>query len=214
MMEERRHELQKSERRDVSRNGTWLFCDGWQFLLLDTESDLEDAQERQADFCPVRIPHDWLIGDSTRLYEDGKGWYRKDFLWEEEGKRAFLIFEGVYMDSEVYVNGRKAGEWKYGYSSFNIEITHFLQKGRNQVWVSACYRNPNSRWYSGAGIYRDVWLKVTEPVCIEQDGIYISSVPEGEDFRLRLQAEMNVPETECLCGGAFGESADPRGGSA
>ncbi len=199
------NDMERAAQKDISRNGTWLFSDGWQFLLLDTESALEDAQERQADFCPVRIPHDWLIGDSTRLYEDGKGWYRKDFFWEEEGKRAFLIFEGVYMDSEVYVNGRKAGEWKYGYSSFNVEITHFLQKGRNRVWVSACYRNPNSRWYSGAGIYRDVWLKVTEPVCIEQDGIYISSVPEGEDFRLRLQAEMNVPETEYLCGGTHEE---------
>lgn len=197
MMEERRHELQNPERRDASRNGTWLFCEGWQFLLLDTESTLEDAQERAAQFVPVRIPHDWLIGDSARLYEDGKGWYRKDFFWAEQGKRAFLYFEGVYMDSTVYVNGDAAGEWKYGYSSFSVEITPFLRQGENRVWVSACYRNPNSRWYSGAGIYRNVWLKVTEEVCIAQNGIYISSAPEGEDFRVRLQVAMDVPGKPC-----------------
>ena len=72
---------------------------------------------------PVDIPHDWLIYDSLNLYEDSTGWYLKRFRYEETEKRAFLTFEGIYMDSTVYVNGQKAGEWKYGYSTFTLEIT-------------------------------------------------------------------------------------------
>ena len=83
------------------------------------------------------------------------------------------------MDSHVYVNGTLAGEWKYGYSTFEFDITELLKEGENLITVRVDYREPNSRWYSGAGIYRRVWLK-TYPAChLVTDGIYISTDING-----------------------------------
>ena len=113
-----------------------LWNDGWTFLRTQTGAHPEQILAKKESFQAVDLPHDWLIYDSERLYEDGMGWYRKRFTFQETGKRVFLIFEGIYMDSKVYVNGQKAGEWKYGYSSFDLEITEFLQTGHNEVHVS------------------------------------------------------------------------------
>ena len=169
----------------------YLFNDGFRFLKTPVGTTLQQAMERENEFRPVDIPHDWLIYDSQKLYEDSTGWYEKRFFWREpEGKRAFLTFEGIYMDSAVYVNGIKAGEWKYGYSSFTLEITEYLMRGENTLFVSACFQSPNSRWYSGAGIYRNVYLRVTEPVCLETDGIYVSTKRQGEDFLLRVETQV------------------------
>ena len=149
-----------------------LWNDGWAFLRLETDAELADALSREEEFVPVDIPHDWLIYDSRRLYENGTGWYLKKFQWtENEEKRAFLTFEGIYMDSIVYVNGQTAVEWKYGYSTFTVEITDYLKPGENRVLVRACFMAPNSRWYSGAGIYRDVWMNVTDKTYIEENGV-------------------------------------------
>lgn len=170
----------------------YLFNDGWRFLKTPVETTWQQAMEREGEFQKVDIPHDWLIYDAQNLYEDSTGWYEKRFIWEEpEDKRAFLTFEGIYMDSTVYINGQKAGEWKYGYSSFTLEITDFLKQGENRLLVSACFQSPNSRWYSGAGIYRDVYLRVTESVCLETDGIYVSVKKQGEDFLLRVDTRIN-----------------------
>ncbi len=153
-----------------------LWNEGWSFLRLEVGTELSDALGREQDFVPVDIPHDWLIYDADRLYENGTGWYRKNFTWTGDGtKRLFLVFEGIYMDSAVYVNGHKAAEWKYGYSTFTVEITEHVRRGENQILVSACFQAPNSRWYSGAGIYRNVWMKETESICIPENGIDIST---------------------------------------
>ena len=170
----------------------YLFNDGWRFLKTPVGTTRQQVMEREEEFQKVDIPHDWLIYDAQNFYEDGTGWYEKRFLWKEAvGKRAFITFEGIYMDSVVYVNGLKAGEWKYGYSSFTLEVTEFLKQGENQLLVSACFQNPNSRWYSGAGIYRDVYFRVTEPVCLEEDGIYVSIKKSGEDFLLRVDTQVD-----------------------
>ena len=177
----------------------YLFNDGWKFLCTPVGTDYQEAKGRMAEFQEVDLPHDWLIYDSLRLYENGTGWYHKLFSWDEDpGKRAFLSFEGVYMDSTVYVNGKRAGEWKYGYSSFTFEITSLLSEGENELMVSACFQSPNSRWYSGAGIYRDVWLRVTEQVCIEEDGVYISTKKQGEDFIMQVETCINGGRPEDL----------------
>ena len=169
----------------------YLFNDGFRFLKTPVGTTLQQAMERENEFAKVDIPHDWLIYDSQNLYEDSTGWYEKRFFWEESAeKRAFLTFEGIYMDSAVYVNGIKAGEWKYGYSSFTLEITEYLKQGENRLHVSACFQSPNSRWYSGAGIYRNVYLRVTEAVCLETDGIYVSTKKQGEDFLLRVESKV------------------------
>lgn len=169
-----------------------LWNEGWSFLRLEVGTELADALEREKDFVPVDIPHDWLIYDANRLYESGTGWYRKDFDWTEDGeKRIFLIFEGIYMDSAVYVNGQKAAEWKYGYSTFDIEITDYVREGTNRILVSACFQAPNSRWYSGAGIYRNVWMKVTDRTRIAENGIYVSARRQQEDFLLRVETSVD-----------------------
>ena len=174
----------------------YLFNEGWKFLRTEVEESFEEVLKQTEAFLPVQLPHDWLIYDSLGLYEDGRGWYLKDFFWEEETKKAFLTFEGIYMDSAVYVNGYKAGEWKYGYSSFTLDITGLLKKGENRILVSVCHQSPNSRWYSGAGIYRDVWLTVTEQTYLKENEIYISTSPRGKDFVLRIEVAAGGPEAE------------------
>lgn len=171
-------------------NGRYLWNENWSFLKTAAGTIYEEAVKRKQEFVPVDIPHDWLIYDSLNLYEDSTGWYLKRFLYEETEKRAFLTFEGIYMDSTVYVNGQKAGEWKYGYSTFTLEITDYLQKGENEILVSACFLSPNSRWYSGAGIYRDVWFSVKERTYLPENPVYISTEQQGEDFFLTLQYEV------------------------
>ena len=171
-------------------NGRYLWNENWSFLKTAAGTIYEEAVKRKQEFAPVDIPHDWLIYDSLNLYEDSTGWYLKRFLYEETEKRAFLTFEGIYMDSTVYVNGQKAGEWKYGYSTFTLEITDYLQKGENEILVSACFLSPNSRWYSGAGIYRDVWFSVKERTYLPENPVYISTEQQGEDFFLTLQYEV------------------------
>ncbi|MCR4834731.1 MAG: DUF4982 domain-containing protein [Butyrivibrio sp.] len=170
----------------------YLFNGGWIFLETDLSADYASVQAKKDIFKQVELPHDWLIYDSTDLYRDGIGWYSKDFEYDQpEDKRCFITFEGVYMDSEVYVNGTKVFEWKYGYSSFSLELTKNLKQGTNNITVSARYQNPNTRWYSGAGIYRDVWLNITQDTFIPQDGVYISYRPD-EDGNYLMQVDTEV----------------------
>lgn len=152
-----------------------LFCDNWEFA----KTPLGTEYSEELDFAPVDIPHDWMIYDTGNLYETSTGWYRRVLHHEKNGLRTSLRFEGVYMDSRVYVNGALAGEWKYGYSTFEFDITELLRQGENLITVRVDYQEPNSRWYSGAGIYRRVWLK-TYPDChLVSDGVYISANADG-----------------------------------
>lgn len=157
-------------------NTNRLFCDGWEFSKNPIDTEYNNA----ADWKPVDIPHDWLIYQVKNLYETSTGWYRRrlDFV-KKQGMRTALRFEGVYMDSRIYVNGELAGEWKYGYSTFEVDITDKLNDGENLIAVRVDYRAPNSRWYSGAGIYRRVWLKEYPDVHLSSDGIYISADISG-----------------------------------
>ena len=173
-------------------NGKILWNDGWSFLKTEAGTTYEQVIPRLQEFKAVDIPHDWLIYDALNLYEDGTGWYRKRFVYEQnQDKKAFVTFEGIYMDSTVYINRKKAGEWKYGYSAFTLDITEFLKTGENEILVSACFMSPNSRWYSGAGIYRDVWFKVTDTTYLPENAVYISTKKQTEkSFLLRLEAEI------------------------
>lgn len=171
-----------------------LFNDNWTFLELPVESTLEEAAAALADgrFAPVQLPHDWLIGDSRQLYRDGTGWYRKTFDWEKTpGERVFLIFDGIYMNSTVYLNGEAIGEWKYGYTRFCLELTERLLAGANELMVSVTFQDPNSRWYSGAGINRNVWLMQTNALCIRDGGIYVHAEKEQGGWRLHAEAEIS-----------------------
>lgn len=159
-----------------------LLCDGWEFSKnpIDTEYSDNLAWER------VDLPHDWLIYNTRDLYETSTGWYRRKL--NISGKeRAALRFEGVYMDSRVYVNGVLAGEWKYGYSTFEFDVTDLLRDGENLIAVRVDYRCPNTRWYSGAGIFRNVWLKRYGECRLVSDGVYIGT--KGGDVTVTVEAE-------------------------
>lgn len=173
-------------------NRKTLWNGGWSFLKTKPGTTFEQAVARSGEFQAVDIPHDWLIYDTLNLYEDGTGWYRKQFTYEQDGdKNVFITFEGIYMDSTVYLNGVKAGEWKYGYSSFTLDVTDFVHPGENEIMVGVCFLSPNSRWYSGAGIYRNVWFQTTEKTYLPQNAVYVSSKKQDDDsFLLRIETEI------------------------
>lgn len=173
-------------------NKKTLWNGGWSFLKTKPGTTFEQAVARSGEFQAVDIPHDWLIYDTLNLYEDGTGWYRKQFTYEQDGdKNVFITFEGIYMDSTVYLNGVKAGEWKYGYSSFTLDVTDFVHPGENEIMVGVCFLSPNSRWYSGAGIYRNVWFQTTEKTYLPQNAVYVSSKKQDDDsFLLRIETEI------------------------
>lgn len=184
----------------------YLWNDGWSFLETTSGTSYEQAAAREKEFKAVTIPHDWLIYDVMNLYRDSTGWYLKYFTCREDvqSKKIFLTFEGIYMDSAVYLNGVKVGEWKYGYSAFTLDITDHLKSGENVIMVSACFLGPNSRWYSGAGIYRNVWMQVTEKTYLPENAIYInvkkqpdrgkdtykSKDVQQQDFLLHLECDI------------------------
>lgn len=161
-----------------------LINDGWKF-----------AKGNPEDFNPVKLPHDWLIFDVNNLYQGGTGWYKRelDTGCLKDGQRLFLRFDGVYMDSTLYVNDRKAGEWKYGYTAFEFDITDFLKKdGTDTLLLKVDYVAPNSRWYSGAGIYRDVFLKVKNTCHFLSDGIYITTYRKEDGWHYEVDAEVET----------------------
>ncbi len=171
-----------------------LLCDGWDFSKNPYGVEYGDSLTWER----VDIPHDWLIYDAKNLYETSTGWYRRELTYTpQEKERVFLRFEGVYMDSKVYINGCLAGEWKYGYSTFEFEISKLLQEGRNLICVRVDYQAPNSRWYSGAGIYRKVWLKRYQDCRLTTDGVYISAAMDGT-LKVTVESERpeNVPVSE------------------
>lgn len=168
-----------------------LFNDGWEFA----KSSLDTAEWCGLKFAAVDLPHDWLIYNTLDLYENSIGWYRKSFesyRRDREGQSLWLAFDGVYMDSAVYINGRLVGEWKYGYSSFEHDITEALVDGINEIVVKVVHQSPNSRWYSGAGIYRNVWLKTRSANYIVTDGVYISSKKAGDGWLLEIDTEIEA----------------------
>lgn len=176
-----------------------LFNQNWTFLKTALGTELSDIINRKGEFQPVDIPHDWLIYQAKNLYENSTGWYRKLVIWEnmqiKEGERAVIRFDGVYMDSTFYVNGQKVGDWKYGYSAFQYDITDYLCEGENELLMQVRFQSPNSRWYSGAGIYRNVWLKIYPKAYLPLDGTYVHTE--------YLEAGRYLLDIETECAGAL-----------
>jgi len=158
-----------------------LFDYSWKFFLGDAPNaaatNFDDKGWRNLD-----LPHDWSIegkldqknpmSGAGGYFPAGIGWYRKKFnapsTWQ--GKRITIYFEGVYMNSEVYINGKSLGIHPYGYTSFSYDLTPYLIANKeNQIAVRVDNSQQiNCRWYSGSGIYRHVWMMVTDPVHFEQ----------------------------------------------
>jgi beta-galactosidase len=170
-----------------------LFDAGWQFF----KGGVERGQEIQVDdsrWRTVDLPHDWSIEDigSTGSPFDcnaisqvgggftvgGTGWYRKNFTIPsaDKNKRIHILFEGVYMNADVWLNGQHLGNHPYGYTSFWYDLTDKIKLGeKNVLAVQVKNEGQNSRWYSGSGINRHVWLQVLEPVHLVQWGTQITS---------------------------------------
>lgn len=171
-----------------------LLNDGWSFARLPAGSGL--AQAREAVFAPVDLPHDFLIENADNLYETCDGWYRR-VLTVERGRLSQVIllhFDGVYMDCDVLVNGEVVCSHAYGYTAFDADLTPALRLGENTVMVHIRHRSPNSRWYSGAGIFRDVTLEVVDKCHIVPDSVYITCAHEKDAWQIRVSAEIASPE--------------------
>ncbi len=176
----------------------------WKFFLGDppgAEAVAYDAQHWRT----VDLPHDWSIegsidrshpmGGGGGFFPAGVGWYRRTFTapaaWR--GKRVHVEFEGVYMNATVYLNGRELGFHPYGYTSFYYDLTSHLNFGGSNLLAVRVdqSRHPNTRWYSGSGIYRHVWLDVTAPIHIAPWGIFVTS-PEVRTDRARLSLQARI----------------------
>ena len=135
-----------------------LFNKNWTFAEFPLETSFGEMYSSSL-LKPVDVPHDYMIWHVKELYKSEIGFYQKSFDIKKESLHTYILrFEGVYMYSEIYCNGSKIFEWKYGYSTFDVDLTTSLHDGTNTVCVITHYNEPNTRWYSGAGIYRNVWL--------------------------------------------------------
>ena len=178
-----------------------LWNDGWEFCEKSLGAQEEGLFAESEAWQSVDLPHDWLIYDATDLYRDGEGWYRKCFFYATEpcSERVSLRFDGVYMNCTVYVNGVRVYDWKYGYSAFEFDITDALKNGENTVLVQVRHQSPNSRWYSGAGIYRNVWFITRPQVHLASDGVYVHTLEHNGDYVVTVTAE-----AECGAGTNLG----------
>lgn len=145
-------------------------------------ADFDDSGWRALD-----VPHDWgvegpfrddLPGDTGKLPWKGIGWYRKRFQVAEtdSGKRVFIDFDGAMANAQVWLNGQYVGTWPYGYQPFRLELTPHLKLGaQNVLAVRLDTVHWGSRWYPGAGLYRNVWLVKTSPVHVAHWGVVVTT---------------------------------------
>jgi len=178
----------------------------WRFILADSVQmsapDYDDSAWRQ-----LNVPHDWSIegdfsaanpaGAGGGALPGGIGWYRKHFTLDKKAPkdaRYFICFDGVYMNSTVYVNGHEMGTRPYGFISFEYDITaHLRPQGDNVIAVRVDNSlQPNCRWYSGSGIFRHVYLLQTAPTHIAQWGVYVKPVlsKDGKSATFTIQTEV------------------------
>jgi beta-galactosidase len=181
----------------VQDNSAILLNQDWKFLLGDTKNAFKENYPDRT-WKNIDLPHDWVI---SQPFERGKAgswtgqnmqgffawegiaWYRKDFFLENlAGREVYIYFGGAYRNSAVYVNGRPAGGRAYGYSSFELDITGLVKEGRNLIAVRLDNGSESpDRWYSGSGLYRNVYLKIVPVTHIKTWGVHVTSKQEGSD---------------------------------
>lgn len=165
--------------------------DNWQFNLITSKptDDYYDSVAAQNalsnEFANISLPHDWSIynefnSKSSATYEGGyldggDAWYKKELDIDKDGSRYFLYFEGVYMESDIVMNGTYLTSHKHGYTNFIVEITDNIIDGNNELLVFVKNKQPSSRWYSGSGIYRDVFLLKTGKIGIKQQSVKVTT---------------------------------------
>jgi len=162
------------------------FDSGWRFHIGEV-TGAENPVFADQDWRILDLPHDWSIEgnfkpdnpatNSGASLPGGIGWYRKSFtVTDISTKHRFIQFDGVYMNSTVWVNGHELGNRPFGYSTFQYDLTPYLKEGENIISVKVDNSlQPNSRWYSGSGIYRHVWLTTASPIHVSHWGTFVST---------------------------------------
>jgi len=189
--------VQIHEERHVS------FNDGWRFLKADA-AGAQDPAFDDSHWIEVRLPHDWAIDgpfDSAlnphtgALPIFGTGWYRKAFILPDNLKgRYFTIeFDGAMSNAHVWLNGHELGSRPYGYIGFAFDLTPFLRFDgqENLLAVRLTPEDHSSRWYPGAGIYRNVWLEITSALHVADWGVYVTT-PEVSDEKSTVAVSTEV----------------------
>ena len=205
-----------------------LFEKGWKFTREDAK-EFSHPDFNDTEWQSVRVPHDWAIygpfsvendKQNVAITQDGQtdamehagrtgglpfvgtGWYRLEFEAPDfaEGKSCRLIFDGAMSNADVYINGQHAAFWPYGYNSFIVDATPYIIKGQpNQLAVRLENYNESSRWYPGAGIYRNVHLVVTEDAHIPDWGTYIATSELTQEYaKVQQKTEFCVPQGKSL----------------
>lgn len=187
----------------VRERSSWN--DDWKFALSDSVQDYSSPDSDDSTWRILSLPHDWSIEGDFSLdnpstpgggaLPGGIGWYRKTFTLPEtdRGKVVYVDFDGVYRNSEVWINGHSLGFRPDGYVSFRYDLTPYLRYGSqpNVIVVKADNsEQPNSRWYSGSGIYRNVWLVKVNPVHVDNWGTFVHDMkisPEEATFSLEAR---------------------------
>ncbi len=177
----------------------FLFDDDWKFFRGDIKNG-EKLSMKDETWNTIDLPHDWSILDlpgennegqigpfsinsegkkATGYVVGGTGWYRKHFTLnkEDEGKIIKILFDGVYMNADFWINGKRLGNHPYGYTAFSYDLTNYLNPAgkENVLAVQVKNNGRNSRWYSGSGIYRHVWLIKKQTVHIPINGVFITT---------------------------------------
>ncbi len=201
-----------------------LLDKGWRFTREDSQ-EFAKKDVNDSDWQSVTVPHDWAIygpfsWDNDRqnvaISQDGQkeamehagrtgglpfvgtGWYRTEVEIPEftDGKRVNLIFDGAMSRARVYVNGKEAGYWPYGYNSFYFDITDLINQGeKNTIAVRLENLPESSRWYPGAGLYRNVHLLVTDDAHIPVWGTYVTTPEVNKEWaRVNVKTEVELPK--------------------
>jgi beta-galactosidase len=187
----------------VSGERRQSFNEGWLFFRGDAEG-AERTGFHDTGWTPVRLPHDWAIAEpfdsklnphTGALPISGTGWYRKSFTVPANARdRVFAIeFDGAMSNARVWLNGQELGGRPYGYIGFGFDLTPLLHFGaeENVLAVRLAREEHSSRWYPGAGIYRNVWLDITGPVQVARWGTYVTT-PEATSANATVLAKTEV----------------------
>ena len=211
--------LAASAQPETSRK-TVALEDGWKFVFADP-AKAETVDFDDSAWENVRVPHDWAIGkpfdmnidyQMVKVVADGEtrfnlrtgrtgalpcfgtGWYRRtlDTPAEDAGSRVFIEFDGAMSNSKIYVNGKYVGTWPYGYASFSFDITQFINFGEKNTLAVRLENKPlSSRWYSGAGLYRNVRLVTKPQTYIDYCGVYATTpVVSAESARVTVKTQV------------------------
>ena len=190
-----------SAQRDVEQ-----FTTDWKFHLLKDGQKDDGFYKKDFDdnsWRVLNLPHDWgvegefdldLENNTGLLPWKGIGWYRKEFSVSasDKGRNVFVEFDGAMANARIWCNGNLVGEWPYGYTSFSMDLTPYINfGGENVLAVKLNTRDWDSRWYPGAGLYRDVRLVKTSPVFVGYNGVYVTTPDFSDKAYVSVQTEVN-----------------------